>query len=89
MIEPQRHRDKEKTKRMKGQEMLRSRLKVFASLCLCASVANSSFPAEPIRVGVIGLDTSHAPAFIKVLNDPKAEPDRRRLPGRRRLSAGE
>jgi WD40 repeat protein/predicted dehydrogenase len=31
--------------------------------------------AAVIRVGVIGLDTSHAPAFAGVLNDPKAEPD--------------
>lgn len=28
--------------------------------------------SETIRVGVIGLDTSHAPAFAKMLNDPKA-----------------
>ena len=28
-----------------------------------------------IRVGIIGLDTSHAPAFAKILNDPKAKPD--------------
>lgn len=34
-------------------------------------------PATPavIRIGVIGLDTSHAPAFAKLLNDPKAEAD--------------
>jgi len=41
-------------------------------LCLCGSLSSA---AEPIRVGVIGLDTSHAPAFVKILNDPKAEPD--------------
>jgi hypothetical protein len=40
-------------------------------LCLCGS----SSAAEPIRIGVIGLDTSHAPAFVKVFNDPQAEPD--------------
>jgi WD40 repeat protein len=28
-----------------------------------------------IRVGMIGLDTSHCGAFTKVLNDPKAKPD--------------
>src|SRR5262249_39766299 len=27
--------------------------------------------AAVIRVGVIGLDTSHAPAFAKLMNDPK------------------
>lgn len=30
---------------------------------------------EPIKVGVIGLDTSHAPAFVKLFNDPDAKPD--------------
>jgi hypothetical protein len=29
---------------------------------------------QPIRVGIIGLDTSHVIAFTKVLNDP-ANPD--------------
>ena len=28
--------------------------------------------AEPLRLGMIGLDTSHVPAFAKVFNDPKA-----------------
>ena len=27
--------------------------------------------AEPIRIGIIGLDTSHSPAFTKYINDPK------------------
>jgi hypothetical protein len=31
--------------------------------------------AKPIRVGVIGLDTSHAPAFAKELNNPEAKED--------------
>src|SRR6478735_8971037 len=31
--------------------------------------------AKPIRVGIIGLDTSHVPAFTKILNDPKASGD--------------
>jgi hypothetical protein len=36
------------------------------------AAANS---AEPIRVGVIGLDTSHAPAFAKEMNNPDAKDD--------------
>ena len=44
----------------------------LCTLCLCGSFLPA---AEPVKVGVIGLDTSHAPAFVKVLNDPKAEPD--------------
>src|SRR4051812_46169120 len=31
--------------------------------------------AKPIRVGMIGLDTSHVPAFTTILNNPKAEGD--------------
>jgi hypothetical protein len=28
-----------------------------------------------VRIGIIGLDTSHSPAFARILNDPDAEPD--------------
>jgi predicted dehydrogenase len=31
--------------------------------------------AKETRVGIIGLDTSHSPAFTKVFNDPAAAPD--------------
>lgn len=31
--------------------------------------------SDLIRIGIIGLDTSHAPAFAKILNDPDAEED--------------
>ena len=29
----------------------------------------------PIKIGIIGLDTSHVPAFTGLFNDPKAEGD--------------
>ena len=29
--------------------------------------------AKEIRIGLIGLDTSHVTAFTKIINDPKAE----------------
>lgn len=32
-------------------------------------------PASPIRVGIIGLDTSHVVAFTKLINNPNAEGD--------------
>ena len=35
----------------------------------------SAEPAKVIRAGMIGLDTSHAPAFVKAINDPKAAGD--------------
>lgn len=42
-----------------------------------AVTAAEAEPAAPavIRIGVIGLDTSHAPAFAKLMNDPKAAED--------------
>ena len=45
---------------------------VVAALC---SAALSPAADAVIRVGMIGLDTSHVAAFTKVLNDPKAEGD--------------
>ena len=43
-----------------------------ATLTLALTPALS---AEEIKVGIIGLDTSHAIAFTKTFNDPKAEGD--------------
>lgn len=45
--------------------------------CLSALALGASQADEPppIRVGIIGLDTSHAVAFTKLLNDPDAPPD--------------
>ncbi len=44
------------------------------SMCVLSSAAVAQ-EAKPIRVGIIGLDTSHVTAFTKILNDPKAEGD--------------
>jgi len=44
---------------------------VVATLTLIAHAR----AAEPIKVGIIGLDTSHVTAFTKEFNDPKAKPD--------------
>ncbi|MCC5931603.1 MAG: Gfo/Idh/MocA family oxidoreductase [Cyclobacteriaceae bacterium] len=30
---------------------------------------------RPLKVGIIGLDTSHSPAFVKIINDPQATAD--------------
>jgi predicted dehydrogenase len=37
-------------------------------LGISSSLARS---ADDIKVGIIGLDTSHSPAFTKIINDPK------------------
>ena len=34
-----------------------------------ATAAEPATPGKPIRVGIIGLDTSHSTAFTKLLND--------------------
>ena len=47
-------------------------------LILCTAVCLSAMPTSqaqekgPIRIGIIGLDTSHVPAFTGLFNDPKA-----------------
>ena len=52
------------------------------TLMLAAEIAHSQ--SAPIRVGLIGLDTSHVVAFTKVLNDP-ANPEH--VPGARIVAA--
>jgi predicted dehydrogenase len=51
---------------------------VFAALLPALVVPASEAgdkQAPPIRIGMIGLDTSHCPAFTKILHNPKAEGD--------------
>lgn len=43
----------------------------FAAFARCGAAE----PAKPIRVGLIGLDTSHVIAFTEIINDPKATGD--------------
>lgn len=47
---------------------------VFAAafLSLPGSVIAQTEPPKPLRAGMIGLDTSHVPAFAKLFNGPKA-----------------
>jgi predicted dehydrogenase len=53
---------------------MNARSSAFLTAILCSlGVFGSS--AEQIRVGIIGLDTSHATAFTKVFNDPGAQGD--------------
>jgi predicted dehydrogenase len=47
---------------------------LFCLVMTCASAATIARAAEdgkPLRVGIIGLDTSHVIAFTKAINDPK------------------
>ncbi len=45
-------------------------LTVILTLCLSAMHADAAKP--PLKVGIIGLDTSHVIAFTQAMNDPKA-----------------
>lgn len=47
----------------------------LAILATMVAVASADEPAKPIRVGMIGLDTSHCLAFADMLNKEKPEPD--------------
>ncbi len=47
---------------------------VVFSMSLSVPAATAQ-EAKVIRVGIIGLDTSHATAFTKILNNPKAPPE--------------
>ena len=44
---------------------------VIASLMMLSSLNENATAAE-LKLGIIGLDTSHVTAFTKILNDPKA-----------------
>jgi predicted dehydrogenase len=46
--------------------------------------ARADDDGSPVRVGIIGLDTSHAPAFVKLLNSPG---DPQHVPGCRVVAA--
>jgi hypothetical protein len=54
-------------------------LAVFAAL-----LASTAGRAAELRIGIVGLDTSHVSAFAKVLNDPK---DKNHVPGGRIVAA--
>jgi hypothetical protein len=48
---------------------------IFAALVLSGYVHIEAAEPAPLRAGMIGLDTSHVPAFAKLFNSPKATGD--------------
>jgi predicted dehydrogenase len=50
-------------------------MKIAVLLCLTLTVGRMCGNAAVLRAGMIGLDTSHVPAFTKIFNDPKATGD--------------
>ena len=43
------------------------------ALCLAGGIAAFHLVAADLRIGMIGLDTSHATAFTEILNNPAAK----------------
>ena len=58
---------------------MRSILLAISAIALVAGCAAADEPTKPVRIGMIGLDTSHCLAFAELLNkaEPGAEPGRR------------
>lgn len=54
---------------MTGFRSRREFIKGAATLALMPVIAQSNIPYSPLKVGIIGLDTSHAIAFTKLLKD--------------------
>jgi predicted dehydrogenase len=57
---------------MQAESFLHALATICRRLAVAAAVASVvvvAQAAEPIRVGIIGLDTSHAPAFMKLFNN--------------------
>ncbi|MBN1482219.1 gfo/Idh/MocA family oxidoreductase [candidate division KSB1 bacterium] len=57
---------------------------IYFAVCFCVFLTTSAWPDVNIKVGLIGLDTSHAPAFTKILNDSSY---RHHMPGARVVAA--
>jgi hypothetical protein len=59
-----------------GSDMKTLPLFLLASCVLSLSAfAQETTALKPLRAGIVGLDTSHVPAFTKLFNDPGAEGD--------------
>src|SRR5437870_7412403 len=48
---------------------------ILAALVLSFSLNAAAADPAPLKAGMIGLDTSHVPAFAKIFNNPKAAGD--------------
>jgi predicted dehydrogenase len=60
------------------------RLRALAALGICFAATAAAQDAPPLRIGLIGLDTSHVIEFTRILNDPAAA---NHVPGARVVAA--
>ena len=49
-------------------------MKSWKAIAVCATLAGAAF-ADDVKVGIIGIDTSHASAFAGLLNRPNKKPE--------------
>ena len=54
---------------------MRSILLTISAIALVAGCAAADEPTKPVRIGMIGLDTSHCLAFSELLNKAEPEPE--------------
>lgn len=65
---------------MKRREFVRQSMTAGAAFGLSTSLPlNAMIQASPVKVGIVGLDTSHAPAFAKIFNSENPPPEFRGL----------
>ena len=67
-----------------GSLQIMTMLRILITGLSCLLIGSSLHAAEPIKVGLIGLDTSHVIAFTRILND-SSHPDH--VPGARVIAA--
>src|SRR5688572_27778465 len=61
---------------MKRSEFIKQSAIAGAALSISPSISlMGMIQSSPIKVGIIGLDTSHAPAFAKIFNSENPSPD--------------
>ena len=54
---------------------MKSPLFALLTILVCPPLANAGETLKPLKAGIIGLDTSHVPAFTRLFNNPKADGD--------------
>lgn len=70
-----RHDINPKSSRFTANPPMKKLIPALAALALGSLASAQESPSQPIRVGMIGLDTSHVPAFTGIFKNPKAAGD--------------
>src|ERR1044072_8001777 len=60
---------------MNRRNFIRQSLATGTALGMTGVFDVNAFQSTPIKIGIIGLDTSHAPAFAKIFNVENSKPE--------------